>query len=347
MTTTPVKARPLSVQRAIILLVIFVSGAAAVTYGLARLSGPMAPVKAGTMDQFWSASGLAHTDDQGGFTGNVYQIDDDWWLYEVVHIHGSWLYRVPSDQVEKEFAQQYQTFLNQVASSGAPPWVSEATKALGSQTTFTELRYAARDARLRQLAQDSPSAAIHQGFREYSALRRAHKARWYWATLVFEWCFLVFLIGWLLWPWLRPSGPIRPALYIAAAPLLFALPYYLGYASWSLTSAGPSGGVLYPYLAIMTLGGGELYAIERWMLAHAPPLLDVLSHDIGEPLAITGRGLRGPITMLLYGAAAGVIVAGIGVWVRWRQKQSESKTQDGSGETSEPGPQTSERGFKP
>jgi hypothetical protein len=93
--------------------------------------------------------------------------------------------------------------------------------------------------------------------------------------------------------------------HIAALPILFLLPTYLGYATYSFTSAGPSGGVLYPFL-LGNIRGGSVTTFDRWLLVHTPRLLEPLSTPIGSPLALTGMGMPGPTSAVV----AGVLIGG-------------------------------------
>src|SRR5262249_36151402 len=78
--------------------------------------------------------------------------------------------------------------------------------------------------------------------------RRWDRAGRYWCNLLFEFVCLAFLILFAAWPWLRGAGWWRWAVHLGLLPVLFFLPYWLGYATFTFTSVGPSGGVLYPWL---------------------------------------------------------------------------------------------------
>jgi hypothetical protein len=133
---------------------------------------------------------------------------------------------------------------------------------------------------------------------------RWRRLKWFWATVVFEWLFLSGLAYVALRPWIRGLGPWGWALHLGVLPLLFLLPAYLGYATFSFTSAGPSGGVLYPWL-LMELRG-SCTTLDRWVLAHLPQVLEPLSPTIGTPMVLSGRGMPGPT----YALIAGLVVGG-------------------------------------
>ena len=136
---------------------------------------------------------------------------------------------------------------------------------------------------------------------------RWHRAKWYWANLFFEWVFLSGLVLLLLWPVLNRVGAARWAAHYAAAPILFMLPVYLGYATFTFTSAGPSGGVLYPFL-ISRIHGGTFTRFDEQILPFVPQILEPLSTPIGPPMALTGMGMPGPVTMVSAGLLLGIIV---------------------------------------
>ncbi len=128
--------------------------------------------------------------------------------------------------------------------------------------------------------------------------------KWYWANIAFEWLFLSGLVLFAAWPLLRAKGWITWAIHLALLPLLFMLPVYLGYATFSFTSAGPTGGVLYPWLLRIS-HGGSCNDFDREILAFTPRILEPLSAPIGSPLSLSGRGMPGPTTMVI----AGLIIA--------------------------------------
>jgi len=89
--------------------------------------------------------------------------------------------------------------------------------------------------------------------------------------------------------------------------MLFMLPVYLGYAAYSFTSAGPTGGVLYPWL-LMNVSGGSCNEFDREILAYTPRILEPLSAPIGMPMALSGRGMPGPTTTIIVGLLIALLV---------------------------------------
>jgi hypothetical protein len=93
--------------------------------------------------------------------------------------------------------------------------------------------------------------------------------------------------------------------------LLLFLPYYLGYATWTFTSAGPSGGVLYPWV-ILCFGGLRLWTpLDSWILEATPKVLEPLSQRLGSMLVVSGGCEFGPVAALVSGSVVAAITAGV------------------------------------
>src|SRR5439155_6303289 len=124
------------------------------------------------------------------------------------------------------------------------------------------------------------------------------RSKWYWANVTFEWLFFSGLVLFAVWPLLYGKSWWRWAVHLGFLPMLFMLPVYLGYATYSFTSAGPSGGVLYPWL-LSGFFGGRCNELDRQILAHLPRILEPLSAPIGMALSLSGMGMPGPTTMVI------------------------------------------------
>jgi hypothetical protein len=176
-----------------------------------------------------------------------------------------------------------------------------------------------KHARCRKWAKEDIDLLTYSVACEQQFWRRWQRVNWYWANMVFEWTFLTGLVLFVLWPVIRNQSALRWALHVAALPLLFLLPAYLGYAAFSFTSAGPSGGILYPFLLWPCLGGA-VTEVDAWLLARLPQILEPLSTPIGSPTVLTGMGMPGPTYAVLVGVIAGAsmfgIVSGGHWWIR-------------------------------
>jgi hypothetical protein len=129
-------------------------------------------------------------------------------------------------------------------------------------------------------------------------------------NIVFECAFFAALTLFALWPALRKSGSWRWGLHVGAIPLLLMLPYYCGYASWTFTSAGPSGGMLYPWVIVWSRDFPIWTATDQWVLGHFPKILEPISQPLGPMLSISGGHMLGPMTAVLIGAGMALCISG-------------------------------------
>lgn len=296
----------LSVRRLCLGFVILVALFSAL--GIARLAPYMQPVREGNSHAFWmAATGVKLTPDVPDRTGDTYFVDDDWVAYDLWHLHGSDIYRVPMDQVLADFPFVVAE-LEKSAISDKEHFTTQGYLSWRDDPKLPRTAYALhtciQEERLRARMKRDPKSAYNLATSEFVFWRRWNRIPFYWANYAFEWIFLTGLALFLVWPCLRNLPRWRKALHVALTPLLFMTPAYLGYASFSLTSAGPSGGILYPFLLILLGRWGFVTPWDRWILRHLPPLLEPISTPIGEPMALTGMGGTGPTCALLIGLAA-------------------------------------------
>src|SRR5262249_29883949 len=135
--------------------------------------------------------------------------------------------------------------------AGFEKWSNRPTDEQTPELLFADVRSARReDLRIR-----NPDLLASTRQYELEVVLCCLRTRWYWATLLFEWLFLSGLVLFAAWPWVRGQGWRGWAIRAGLLPMLFMLPVYLGYATTSYTSAGPSGGILYPWLLSATRGG--------------------------------------------------------------------------------------------
>lgn len=290
----------------------------AVVYGLAMLRSRMTPVRTGTSDAFWAhacgvdLTGTASTNS----SGHVHVVSNVCY-YESQHMHGSVLYSVPMAEVESSLARAVQLMQQRSQPSEEPHDEIAALAAWQArpevEQTLESLMSDLRQARVARLAKQSPSSIEAMGVYDYLFERRLQQAKWYWANHVFEFIWLVGLIWLALWPLIRSSPPWRWSVHLAPLPLLLMLPVYLGYAIFTFTSAGPSGGVLYPWIVAVAGSGGTFTTLDQQIVERLPQVLEPLSQPIGSPMALTGRGLTGPSAALVTGLVLGA-VATVAAW---------------------------------
>jgi hypothetical protein len=86
--------------------------------------------------------------------------------------------------------------------------------------------------------------------------------------------------------------------------MLLLTPYYLRNASWTFTSAGPIGGVIYPTVISVFAGFPFYTRADQWIQEALPPILEPLSQLPGEIISISGFNTLGPFVALLIGLAS-------------------------------------------
>ena len=77
---------------------------------------------------------------------------------------------------------------------------------------------------------------------------------------------------------------------------------------WTFTSAGPSGGVLYPWVISRFRGFPVWTSADQWVLEHFPKVLEPLSQTLGPWLVISGTGTLGPVIAVAFGPLIGGFV---------------------------------------
>lgn len=289
--------------------------------GLFALGRFMAPIRPGSPGLFWLfACGIdLDATGRGNYFpgGDAYVIDENWVAYENQNLHGSELYYVAMpdvmaqfDRVVAELEQKRQNGDESAVVRDYAEWRMQnpASRDITKLIEFTRNKFNERSA-ARGIKSLAYAVAQEQQF-----WQRLQRAKWYWANFVFEWLFLTGLALWVVWPGIRRRGPWIWAAHAMALPFLFWLPAFLGYASWSFTSAGPSGGIVYPYLLIFTRGP-SCNALDQWLLAHTPQILEPLSTPNGDFISISG-GMPGPTAAVQAGLILAVIVLVISFFVQ-------------------------------
>src|SRR5438067_304339 len=121
--------------------------------------------------------------------------------------------------------------------------------------------------------------------REGTSAERWERVRRYDWSASGEFVYLSALVVFAAWPWLRNGRPLRWAVHLGLVPVLLFLPYWLGYAGFTFTSAGPSGGVLYPWL-IVWFGRLPWTALDTAIVSRLPPVLEPYSQTPGPMLSL-------------------------------------------------------------
>jgi hypothetical protein len=299
-----------------------------IALGLACLAPLMAPIKRGNAEELWEQACHFQPREQvlGGH-GHVYRPREGWLVYDIQHLHGSELYRVPEAEILESFDQVVDKLrvedknpdIYAHAHAAFERWFNcPDDSRRGPEGLLADIREAYLDSKT-----ENPDIYSMHKFQEWLVEVRWVRSKWYLAGIAFEWVFLCGLLLFAVWPGLRGKGSRRWALHLAVLPMLFMLPAYLGYATFTFTSAGPSGGVLYPWL-LFGLYGGRCNQVDDQILDHLPQVLEPLSAPIGMPMALSGKGMPGPTTMAIAGLAAAAAVFVIyKAWHFWTLKSGQ------------------------
>ena len=289
--------------------------------GIAILAPRMAPIRPGSSHVFWKlACGVRLSDEVDDiWGGDAYFVDDTWAAYDRSHIHGSDVYFLSASDASSEFdaavealQQAHERGEDSAFVQGYVNWRDDNEQPRNG----TALLESIKRVRQQELIEKDVDLLAYSMADEQRFWQRWQRSDWYWANIVFEWTFLSGLVLFTLWPGIRNRSALRCAIHFGLLPMLFLLPTYLGYATFSFTSAGPSGGILYPFL-LMWVRGGSVTAFDSWLLAHLPQVLEPLSTPIGSPMALTGMGMPGPSSAIIAGVLIGGLIFGINSGYRW------------------------------
>ena len=270
------------------------------------------------------AAGVDLGGSSDSISGFVYFPDDGRVAYSRTHLHGSDLYYVPQDEVMQHYGAVQVALQEALDRNEDTPFVRgfKAWQALDKEDqTIQRLLIRLKHAQVEEWGTTNVYRVVESGGDEIYFWERWQRLKWKWANYVFEWVFLSVLALFIAWPGIRGPTRFRWAAHIGLFPILFMLPVYLGYAVFSFTSAGLSGGIVYPYLLRWTFGG-RCTAADRWLLAHLPQVLEPLSLPIGGWVSLSGRGMPGPTSAIRAGMIAAVsIIAAASAWQWWRGRK--------------------------
>ncbi len=272
----------------------------------------MAPVREGDAATFWQgACGIDVEGKKQEVMGSVYLPRDNWYIYYIQRFHGQLLFRVPRSQAEAAFPAVVQGIKASTSRKDAAPKVLRAAAALersasGAEPSPEQFLRLAREEWLKELLKGDKSVHDYAVSEEDAFAERWVRIRHYWMNLVFEGTFFGGLTLFALWPWLRRGGSWSWGFHLGFLPVLLMLPYYCGYAPWTFTSAGPTGGVLYPWVIVWLRGIPIWTLADEWALEHLPRFLEPLSQPPGPMLAVSGGHGLGPVTALAVGAGVGI-----------------------------------------
>lgn len=287
---------------AVLALVLLVQASA-----LLVLAGPMAPVRRGYPAHFWQfACGVVLDSKIDGVIGGIYQPRDGWYIYYIQTFHGERLYRLSRSEVVADYPEALQAIAVAANRQDAAPGVLRAYRVLEEagpaiRGNPDEFLSRLQESRLSEIKQKDLVRY------EYSLSReRDFSTRWacvgrYWLNLLFEAVFFACLTLFAFWPWLRRKGLRSWCVHLGLLPLLLLAPWCLGYAGWTFTSAGPSGGVLYPWVIVWFGGLIPWTPIDTVIVENTAWVLEPISQPLGPMWSISGMGALGPVGAAIIG----------------------------------------------
>ena len=279
---------------------------------VARPDPAQLPIRPGTSEGFWTAAtGIREKNTLGGPSWNIVQPVDGWFLYASRNMHGSNFFRVPQAAV----LANCPSTVTDLSREGrfVPEWSSEAFSNWEKTDLERKDAHALLDhlstARLGWWIKNRPEylAVVQEDFDLGIAAQRMGQFR---LVQLMEWGYLSSVVLFAAWPWIGNRSKWCWAIHAGLLPLLLLLPYYLGYCTWTYTSAGAGGGVLYPAI-LDALKPFPWTALDTAVVGCIPQVLAPLAGPLGPMMSISGARHAGPLAALCLGAALGAIVLGL------------------------------------
>jgi len=297
-------------------------------YSLLRMEPIVNPVRNGDAATFWlHASGIDVGAKHPRISYSFYQPRDGWFIYYVQGFEERMLYRVKDSDAIALFPKVVDKLqkappgvLNLDVEKGFREWRNSGAAPDDAAGLLGKLR----NAQLARLQQEDARLFEYRRGEEDELTERWRRLQHYPWNVRGEFLFLAGMILFAAWPWLRGAGHVRWAIHLGLLPILFCLPYWLGYAPFTFTSA-PSGGVLYPGLLRSVFHGLPWTSIDTTIVRSLPKPLEPLSQTPGPMLALAFMGGLGPVAVTGIGLALAVTVFTVG---EVRRRLERAKMQD-------------------
>ncbi|MCP4246915.1 MAG: hypothetical protein GY778_07685 [bacterium] len=245
-------------------------------------------------------------------------MDEQWAAYDSQHFHGSIVHALPVtdaladfDAVVEALRRAHERGDDNAFVNGYVEWRDSDDEGNDAPALLESIKQVRQQDRFKRDIKFVAYALADD--RQF--WQRWRRADWYWANIVIEWAFLSGLVYFVLWPGIRNRSALRWATHFGLLPVLFLFPTYLGYATFTFTSVGPSGGILYPFL-LWYACRGFFTEFDSWVLARLPQILEPLSTPIGSWLSLTGMGMPGPTCAVLSGVLLGGLIVGTNFGIR-------------------------------
>ena len=282
-------------------------------------AGQMAPVSEGTSAEFWrhaTGVGLAENAKAGGSMGGVYLPRDGWFIYYDQGYDGQFLYRVPRAEAAADYPEVIRRLEAPASPDNQPLRPRLARDVIQHNRAAVEHDPEAflvllHEAHLRHWREERPESYQYVLSEEVRFTERWACVGRYWLNILFECAFFSGLLLFAFWPWLRRLRAWRWAVHLGLLPLLLLVPYYLGYAGWTFTSMGPSGGVLYPWVIVWFRGVPPWTPLDQWAIEALPKVLEPLSQPLGPWLSGSGGQPLGLVAALIAGGLIAAVTGAV------------------------------------
>jgi hypothetical protein len=275
------------------------------------------PVHEGTPEEFWSLTCGINLDGADGprRMGGMYPPQGKWGIYYVQGYHDQFLHRVRLSELAPSVPAMVRVLEEKVEAGSAGPFhagmLDRWNREDGEPRDIERLLRCRSEAYLAFLKDYDADIHAYRLENERGFSVRWQRAERFWLTLLFEFVWLAGVIVFAAIPWLRRAGRLGWAIHLALVPPLLFLPHFLGYAPYTFTSLFPDGGVAYPY-AIRVFGALPLpwTDLDTWLMDRAPRWFQPFAQQAGMPLAMTGMGGIGPVSICGLGLLIGGFVYG-------------------------------------
>lgn len=290
----------------------------------------MFPIREGTSEEFWWITCGVNLNGRGEDTiGGMYQPREGWYIYYIQGYHGRFLYRVPRSEAVADYPEVLKRFEKSGRESKSDSKQHRRYLAIEQDRSQIEnnpekFLMLIREDLMNQYK--SKSEKLYQYGLEAEKIfeERWIRAKVFWCNIVFEILFFGFLVLFAFWPWLYNRNLWRFSLHLGLLPLLLFLPHYLGYCSWTFTSAGPSEGALYPWVIVWFRNIPIWTPFDQWLLGALPKILESFSQPLGPMLSISGGRTLGPIAALLIGFVVFVLTQVIFIYLKSKKILSQT-----------------------
>ncbi len=298
----------------------------ALVAALAHYAKVMAPAKDGSPREFWMRA-------CGVVSYSTYRPRDGWFIYFDQGFHGQFLYRVRRETALAAFADllpdlEAAAKAGEMHSAVADAYRAWARSGRGPEALLEET-HAAWLAHWQKEDKEVYTLMLASE-QEFSERWRCVKR--YWLNILFEFAYLTGLLLFVAWPWLRGKGIWRWALHVGLFPLLLFMPYFLGYALATFTSAGPSGGALYPWLLVWFWPLNFWTELDTAIYQATPLVLLPVSQPLGPMLSLTCWGfgrVAVAVACLLFATATLAVGMSPHAVRRWLASRSSAPSSDG------------------